>query len=90
MGYDTWFVCVSVCLSVGTYSCTMRNNATKKQYQRVQWHTGLIIKQAGFREMALFKSYGVKRSVKANMLISTASPRQVFAALHTVKASEVT
>ena len=68
-------VCLSVCLSVRTYSCTTRNKAAEKRYQQVQC------------QQLCFKSYGMKRSVKANVLMSTASPRPVFAALHT---SEVT
>ena len=35
-------VCLSVRLSVTTFSATTRNKAAKKQYQRVQCHTGLI------------------------------------------------
>ena len=37
---------LSVCLSVTTFSATTRNKAAKKQYQRVQYHTGLILKMA--------------------------------------------
>ena len=35
-------VCLSVCLSVTTFSGTMCNKAAKKRYQWVQYHTGLI------------------------------------------------
>ena len=88
-GYGTWSVCVClcVCLSVRTYSRTTRNKAAKKRHQWVQFHTGLIFKQAIFVKPLRSK---VKRSAKANMLMSTASPRPVFAALHTVMASQVT
>ena len=41
-------VCLSVCLSVGTYSRTTRNKAAKKRYQWVQCHTNLIFKMAIF------------------------------------------
>ena len=41
-------VCLSVCLSVTTFSATTRNKAAKKRYQRVQYHTGLIFKMAIF------------------------------------------
>ena len=37
-----------VCLSVTTFSATTRNKAAKKRYQRVQCHTGLILKMAIF------------------------------------------
>ena len=33
---------LSVCLSVTTFSATTRNKVAKKQYQQVQYHTGLI------------------------------------------------
>ena len=39
---------LSVCLSVTTFSATTRNKAAKKRYQRVQYHTGLILKMAIF------------------------------------------
>ena len=42
------FFCLSVCLSVTTFSATMRNEATKEQYQKVQRHTGLILNLAIF------------------------------------------
>ena len=38
----------SVCPSVTTFSATMRNKAAKKRYQRVQCHTGLILKRTIF------------------------------------------
>ena len=41
-------VCPSVRLSVTTFSATTRNKAAKKRYQRVQCHTGLILKMAIF------------------------------------------
>jgi hypothetical protein len=47
-GYGTWFVRPSVRLSVTTFSATTRNKAAKKRYQRVQCHTGLILKMAIF------------------------------------------
>ena len=54
-------VCLSVCLSVCYHVfCTTRNKAAKKRYQRVQYHTGLILKMAHFRKSTAFKSYGVK------------------------------
>ena len=31
-GYGNWFVSVSVCLSVITFSATTRNGTTKQQY----------------------------------------------------------
>ena len=40
--------CPSVRLSVTTFSATTRNKAAKKRYQRVQCHTGLILKRAIF------------------------------------------
>ena len=42
--YSTW----SVIPSVTTLSATTRNKAAKKRYQRVQYHTGLILKMAIF------------------------------------------
>ena len=47
-GYSTWSVIPSVCLSVTAFSATTRNKAAKKRYQRVQYHTGLILKVAIF------------------------------------------
>ena len=82
-GYGTRLVCQCVCVSVATYSRTTRNKAVKKQYQRVQCHTGLIYKQVIFVNPVMARN-------TSNMLMSTASPRPVFAALHTVKASKVT
>ena len=38
----------SVCPSVTTFSATTRNKAAKKRYQRVQCHTGLILKRVVF------------------------------------------
>ena len=43
-----YLVCHSVRLSGTTYSATTRNKAAKKRYQRVQCHTGLILKIAIF------------------------------------------
>ena len=43
-----YLVCKSVRLSVTTFSATTRNKAAKKRYQRVQCHTGLILKIAIF------------------------------------------
>ena len=71
-------VCLCVCVSVSTYSRTTRNKTAQKRYQLVQCHTGLIY---DFRETAWFKSYGVKRERNMNI----ASPRPLFAALHTVR-----
>ena len=49
------------CLSVTTFSATTRNKAAKKRYQRVQCHTGLILKIAIFVKVyTAFKSYGLK------------------------------
>ena len=45
-GYSTWSVILSVRLSVTTFSATTRNKAAKRQYQRVQCHTGLILNKA--------------------------------------------
>ena len=39
-------VSVSVCLSVTTFSAATRNETAKKRYQRVQCHTGFILKMA--------------------------------------------
>ena len=41
---STWFVIPSVCLSVTTFSAATRNETAKKRYQRVQCHTGFILK----------------------------------------------
>ena len=42
-------VCLPVCLSVSlSFSATTRNKASKKRYQQVQCHTGLILKMAIF------------------------------------------
>ena len=38
--YYTWFVSLSVCLSV---TATTRNDTTKERYQNVQRYTGLIL-----------------------------------------------
>ena len=43
-----YLVCVSVCLSVTTFSATTRNKPAKKRHQRVQRYTGLILKLAIF------------------------------------------
>ena len=44
-GYCTWFVSMSVALSVTTFSATTRNKVTKERYQKVIKHyTGLILK----------------------------------------------
>ena len=64
-GYSTWSVSLSVCLSVRlsvtTFSATTRNKAAKKRYQRVQCHTAMIFKMAIFVKVyTAFKSYGVK------------------------------
>ena len=58
-----YLVCKSVRLSVTTFSATMRNKAAKKQHQRVQCHTGLILKNGDFRRSTAFKSYGVKKPI---------------------------
>ena len=39
---------LSVCLSVTTFSATTRNKVAERRYQRVQYHTGLILKMAIF------------------------------------------
>ena len=41
-------VCLSVRLSVTMFSATTSNKAANKRYQRVQCHTGLILKMAIF------------------------------------------
>ena len=45
-GYSTWSVIPSVCLSVTMISATTHNKAAKNRYQRVECHTGLILKMA--------------------------------------------
>ena len=75
-----WYlVCACVCVSVGTYSHITRNKVAKMWYQCVQCHTGLIFK------MAIFVNPLCSKVMVLNMLMSTASPRLVFAALHTLK-----
>ena len=39
-------VCLCVCLSVTTFSAATRNETAKKRYQRIQCHTGFILKMA--------------------------------------------
>ena len=78
-------VCVCVCVSVTTFSAATRNETAKKRYQRVQCHTGYILKMAIFDKKAAFESYGVKQSEGANMQISTGLPRP---ALRTLEAPE--
>ena len=77
-GYSTWFVCVClpVCLCV---TAILAPQATERPEP-----TALVLCTHGF----FLLRYGVKQGQK--MLISTASSRPVFAALHTVEASEVT
>ena len=77
---------MSVCLSVTTFSAATRNETAKKRYQRVQSHTGFILKMAVLIKMLRSKSYGVKQSEGANMQISTGLPRP---ALRTLEAPEI-
>ena len=63
-----------VCPSVTTFSAATRNETAKKRYQRVQCHTGFILKMV-IDKNAAFESYGVKQSEGANMQISTGLPR---------------
>ena len=81
-------VCVCVCVCVGAtymYSRTTRNMAAKKRYQQVQYHTGLIFKMVIFMNPLCSKVIAWNTSEKANMLMSTASPQPVFAALHSIR-----
>ena len=63
-GYSTWCVCLSVCLSVTTFSATARNNAPNKIYQRLQRDMSKVLKMAfslkmlGSEVMALFAYRG--------------------------------
>ena len=50
-------VCPSVCPSVTTFSPATRNKTAKKRYQRVQCHTGFILKNGFFGKNAAFESY---------------------------------
>ena len=92
-GYSTWSVIPSIRPSVrlsGTpYSATTRNKAAKKRYQRVQYHTVLIL-NSDFRKSTAFKSYGVKTSEQANMLISMAYLDQILPVSSMVEAVQVT
>ena len=66
-GYGAWFVSVSVCLSVTTFSATTRKKSAK--LQRVQSYTGLIVKKAIFIKKILHSKVMVQRpSGQANML----------------------
>ena len=56
-------LCHSVRPSVTTFSATTRNKAAKKRCQRVQCHTGLILKRAIFVKVLRSKSYGVKKPI---------------------------
>ena len=78
--------CLSVCLSVTTFSAATRNKTVNERYKRVQCHTGFIFKIAFFCKNAAFESYGVKQSEGANMQISTGLPRS---ALRTLETSEL-
>ena len=92
-GYSTWsvnpFVCLSVCLSVTTFSATTHNKAAKNRYQRVQYHTGLIDKNGDFRKSTAFKS-GVKTKRTSHMLMSMAYLDQILPVSSTVEAVEET
>ena len=44
---NPWRACAAR-VTVTTFSATTRNKAAKKRYQRVQCHTGLILKRAIF------------------------------------------
>ena len=82
-----YLVCVSVCVSVTTFSAATRNETAKKRYQRVQCHTGFILKVAILVKMLRSKdNYVVKQSEGANMQISTGLPRP---ALRTLEAPEI-
>ena len=87
-GYSTLCVCVCVCvcLCVCVSVCPHLFSHYAQQGGQKAIPTGslphwLDFQVSDFREK---KNYGVKKSVKANRLMSTASPRPVFAALHTV------
>ena len=81
-GYGTWSVCVcvSVCLSVSSYSRTTGFKATYERYQRLQNYASL--KKGDFPETTTFN---VKTSEKASMhnrigLTATRSARSVYLA----------
>ena len=80
----------SVRLSVITFSATTRSKATKKRYQRVQCHTGLILKMAIFVKLLRSKVMAWKPSQQANMLMSMAYLDQILPVSSTVVAVEVT
>ena len=70
-GYGTWFVSVSVCLSVTTFSVTTLNETTKQRYQRVHRYTGFILKKVIFVELLRSKVM-VGKAEQANMQITQA------------------
>ena len=78
-GYSTWSVILSVHLSVTTFSATTRNKAAKRQYQRDQCHTGLILKNGDLRTSTAFKSYGVKTKRTSQYANEHGLPRPDFA-----------
>ena len=47
--------CLSVCLSVTTFSAATRNKTANERYERVQCHTGFILKIAFFVKMLRLK-----------------------------------
>ena len=61
-----------VCVSVTTFSATMRNKPAKKRHQRVQRYTGFILKMAIFVKVLRSK---VMASQQAQLVISTGLPR---------------
>ena len=89
-GYSTWSVSLSVRLSVTTFSATTRNKPAKKRYQRVQCHTGLILKMAIFVKLLHSKVMAWKPSEQANMLMSMAYLDQILPVSSTVEGVEVT
>ena len=57
-------VCVSVCLSVTTFSATARNNAPNKIYQRLQRDMSKVLKMAFSLKMLGSASFAYRGSVR--------------------------
>ena len=85
-GYGTWSVYLCVCM----LPCFLPLCATRLHRKQVHCFTNLILKLAIFVKVLRSKLWRETRAKKANMLMSTASPRPVFAALHTMEALIVT
>ena len=86
--YSTWS-CLCACVCV----CPLWHHRLHGGPRAIP--TALVLHRHGFKkgdfsETTVFKNYGVKHERKSQLLMSTASPRPVFAALHTVEASKVT